>query len=196
MRGIEKIVDQILEEAREEEVKILDEAHIEVEKIKEASKEEIDKINTLATKEIEDELIKINELSKLSMEQKRKRAILEKKQEVIKEILDEAYEKLLVLSEDEYFNLLEDILKKAATDKSGEIRFNQKDREKVVSNNLMGKFEEIAREKAGSLSLGEDIDIESGFVLVYGGIEENCTFKALIEAKKEELHDVIQKILF
>lgn len=196
MRGIEKIVDQILEEAREEEVKILDEAHIEVEKIKEASKEEIDKINTLATKEIEDELIKINELSKLSMEQKRKRAILEKKQEVIKEILDEAYEKLLALPEEEYFNLLEDILKKAATDKSGEIRFNQKDREKVVSNNLMGKFEEIARGKAGSLSLGEDIDIESGFVLVYGGIEENCTFKALIEAKKEELHDVIQKILF
>ena len=38
--------------------------------------------------------------------------------------------------------------------------------------------------------------IEDGFVLVYGGIEENCTFRALMDAKKDQLQDTVNQILF
>ena len=38
--------------------------------------------------------------------------------------------------------------------------------------------------------------IDGGFVLVYGGIEENCTFKAMLEASREELHDMVNGKLF
>ena len=39
-------------------------------------------------------------------------------------------------------------------------------------------------------------DIENGFVLSYGDIEVNCTFKALFDEAKDELKDIICPILF
>ena len=54
-----------------------------------------------------------------------------------------------------------------------------------------------AAEKGGSLVLSkEQKAIEDGFILVYGGIEENCTLKALLDAKKDELQDKVNEILF
>ena len=54
-----------------------------------------------------------------------------------------------------------------------------------------------AAEAGGSLQLmKEPRPIEDGFVLVYGGIEENCTFRALLDAKKDELQDTVHRILF
>lgn len=54
-----------------------------------------------------------------------------------------------------------------------------------------------AEEKGGSLVLSrEPKAIEDGFILVYGGIEENCTLKALLDAKKDELQDKVNEILF
>ncbi len=43
---------------------------------------------------------------------------------------------------------------------------------------------------------GEPKEIDRGFILTYGGIEENCTFKALMDCKKDELQDLIRNILF
>ena len=42
----------------------------------------------------------------------------------------------------------------------------------------------------------ETIDTTGGFVLSYGGIEQNCTFKALIDAEREKLTDKVTKVLF
>ena len=53
-----------------------------------------------------------------------------------------------------------------------------------------------AAEKGGSLVLSKERSIEDGFILVYGGIEENCTLKALLDAKKDELQDKVNEILF
>ncbi len=38
--------------------------------------------------------------------------------------------------------------------------------------------------------------IPDGFVLVYGGVEENCTLKALFDVKKDQLQDKVNEILF
>lgn len=38
--------------------------------------------------------------------------------------------------------------------------------------------------------------IDGGFLLLYGGIEENCTFRALFDDKREELQDLTNQILF
>ena len=39
-------------------------------------------------------------------------------------------------------------------------------------------------------------NIDNGFILAYGGIEENCTIRAMFHTKQDELSDVVQKILF
>ena len=55
-----------------------------------------------------------------------------------------------------------------------------------------------AKKKGGSLELTETVPdgMDGGFILTYGGIEENCTIKALFDAKREELSDKVNRQLF
>ena len=39
-------------------------------------------------------------------------------------------------------------------------------------------------------------DIDAGFVLTYGGIEENCSFDAIFDSARETLQDKAQELLF
>ena len=38
--------------------------------------------------------------------------------------------------------------------------------------------------------------MDGGFVLLYGGIEENCTVRALFDARREALQDQVHALLF
>ena len=54
-----------------------------------------------------------------------------------------------------------------------------------------------AEAKGGKLVLKKEPKaIPDGFVLVYGGVEENCTLKALFDVKKDQLQDKVNEILF
>ena len=87
-------------------------------------------------------------------------------------------------------------MKKYALDEDGEIIFSQKDRDRMPAD-LMEKINALAEEKDGSLELSDEVrKTDGGFVLVYGGIEENCTFKSLLAIEKERLHDLINEIVF
>lgn len=196
MRGIEKIVNQILEEAHEQESKIQEQAHIEIEEIEEKSKDKVADIQSKNQEEIDREIKKIEDLSKLSIEQKKRRTILEEKQEIICKVIEEAYKELLEMDNKEYLNLVLNMIEKFAVSKSGEIYFNERDLA-IIDEAFEKEIEEKAKAKGGSLKLvREPKEIDKGFILTYGGIEENCTFKALIESKREELQDLIQRILF
>ena len=39
-------------------------------------------------------------------------------------------------------------------------------------------------------------DIDGGFILIYGGIEENCSFRAMLDANREHLADKVNELLF
>ena len=59
------------------------------------------------------------------------------------------------------------------------------------------KIEAAAQENGGRLTLKkEPKEIPDGFILVYGGVEENCTLKALFDAKKDQLQDRVNEMLF
>ena len=42
----------------------------------------------------------------------------------------------------------------------------------------------------------EPAELSDGFLLLYGGIEENCSFRAVLSARKEEMQDKVCGILF
>ncbi|MEE0784775.1 MAG: hypothetical protein U0M10_02385, partial [Oscillospiraceae bacterium] len=66
-----------------------------------------------------------------------------------------------------------------------------------MPENFAARLNAIAQEKGGALTLAPaGRVVGGGFILVYGGIEENCTFPALFEARKEELQDLVHKQLF
>ena len=58
-------------------------------------------------------------------------------------------------------------------------------------------IQKTAAGKGGALSLSRDAkEMSGGFILVYGGIEENCTIRALFDAERDELSDKVHGLLF
>ena len=65
-----------------------------------------------------------------------------------------------------------------------------------MPNDFMEKVNESLSEKNASVILAQrPYDIKSGCVIAYGEIEENCTFDALIEEKKDKIKDRLYKRL-
>ena len=55
----------------------------------------------------------------------------------------------------------------------------------------------LAAEKGGSLTIGEEsADIENGFILRYGGVDENCSLSSLFAEKKDMLQDLVSRTLW
>lgn len=44
--------------------------------------------------------------------------------------------------------------------------------------------------------LQKPAEIDGGFLLVYGGMEENCGIKAVFDSVKDELSDQVNRLLF
>ena len=196
MRGIEKIAAQIIGEAEEKKAAIYEEIQ-----------HKIDELNAKTDEEIKAELERINddilreegtleELAGLAAQQKRRQAALSAKQEVIGEIINEAYERLLNLEDEKYFAVIKKMLEDNVLSEKGEIIFSARDRQRMPKG-FEDVIKNVASEKGGELVMSDEIrSIDGGFVLVYGGIEENCTFKAMLEASREELHDMVNGKLF
>ena len=92
--------------------------------------------------------------------------------------------------------MIRKVLEKYALAEAGEIYFSAADLKRLPAG-FEKEISEIAAKKGGSLTLQKDSkEMENGCILVYGGIEENCTFRALFNAKKDRLQDVIHQELF
>ena len=92
-----------------------------------------------------------------------------------------------------YFEMLQKLLETYALPQEGTIYFSAADLARMPQ-----KFEDVieqtAQKKGGHLVVSkEPKDMDGGFVLVYGGIEENCTIRAMFHTKQDELSDVVQK---
>ena len=75
------------------------------------------------------------------------------------------------------------------------MRFSERDRKRFPAG-FEKEIGKIAAERGGSLRLGDNAAIDNGFILAYGGVEENCTFRAMFDSRKEALKDAARKVLF
>ena len=130
------------------------------------------------------------------MDMRRKQAVLAAKQEVIGGVLEKAYDAVMNLDDEKYFEMLEKLLEKHALAEEGVICFSEQDLERMPQG-FPEKIRNIAASKGGSLTLSEKPEkMDGGFLLVYGGIEENCTIRAVFDSKREELSDQVNRLLF
>lgn len=84
----------------------------------------------------------------------------------------------------DYFAMMMKILDKYVLAQAGEIYFSQADVNRMPAD-CRAEIEKIAKAKGGSLKIcSQEKGIEGGFVLAYGGIEENCTLRAMFDAKE------------
>lgn len=120
-----------------------------------------------------------------------KRAILKKKQEIIRETLDGTRRALTETRDKGYFEMLTSLLNRyAAKGKDGEILMTDADKK------AMTKEFETAVSAHGLKVSDKALVADSGFVLVYGSIEINCTVDAIFDAYADELSDMLGAFLF
>ena len=196
MTGLEKITSQIQEEAKDSAAKKLEAAKKEADEILAEAKKACEAMEAEAAEK--DALLKTNYESraKSSAEQQRRTALLRAKQEIIADVIEDAYVTLKKKDAKGYFLTMEKILKTYALAEDGEIYFSKEDLARMPAD-FEKKIKAAAKEKGGSLVLKKEPKaIADGFVLVYGGIEENCTLRALFDAKRDQLQDQVNAILF
>ena len=196
MTGLEKMQSQILSEAESSAKEILDNARKEADKIISEARERAEAECRRISEKSEAEVKGLQERADSSSDLQRRKELLKAKQEVIAEMLEKAYESLLHADENAYFDMLRRMLHKFVLPQEGEICFSKEDLEKMPKG-FRDEIQAIAKEKGGALTLSQEVrNVQGGFVLIYGGIEENCTFRAMFNSKRDELSDKVHALLF
>lgn len=196
MTGLEKMKSQILDEAQKNADEILKQAKEEAERIREEARNKGQAESSRILEKSRAEVKNTEERSVSSCALQKRKVLLETKQEIIAQVLETAYNTLAEADEETYFQSIRNMLGKYAAGQAGEICFSKRDLERMPKG-FEEEIQAIAKENGGALVLSEETrDISGGFVLIYGGIEENCSFQAMFNSRKDELSDKVHEILF
>ena len=196
MNGLDKLVARISGESDAQIQAIIDEANAKAAEIKADSdkkmKAECERIEKKAQTEVET----IEMRSKASAELKTKQILLTGKQELLNDTIGMAKEKLSNLSDQEYVDFIKKLFSKHVPSEDAVLKLNAADLKRIPQDVIDG-FVKSAEDKGAKLTVSsEAAEIKNGFVLDFGGIEENCTFDALIDQNIEELQDKVKSLLF
>jgi len=190
--GLEKIIKEIEKDAEDKAGKILAEANNEASEILDNAKKEAAEKAAAISANAKIAEADILERGKSADELNIKKKILLKKQEIINDIIKTAEDQLNALSEGAYFDLLFTMVKKFSTGDEGTVIFSENDKNRMPEN-----FKKKLSSECKNLKISDETaKIDSGFILSYGGIEENCSFKALFESNIELLQDKVHTLLF
>lgn len=196
MSGLDEIIRIIQSQQKENEERIIKSAENKTREIKSEADKNAEKAYSDYMKKAEATLARDYENACSSIDASMKREILKCKVEMIDSVIEKTISKLRNLPDDEYFELLEKLIKRHLRKGEG-ILFLGEDDLKRVPTDFADKINIFAKENNGSIKLSEiTADISDGFVLQYGLISENCSFHAIIESEKDGVRDTAAKILF
>lgn len=181
--------------------KIEEDNLLEVNKIKDDAKNQAEKImaDAEAAANAEAEVIIANADKKTSqmLENAKsgcdvliKRAEVSAKSEVVADCIKAAAAEIKAMADEKYFEVIKKlILKYHHHNEDGVIAMNAKDVARMPKKFIADINKEISKNGAKLVICDENADIDSGFIICYGGVVENCTFDSLIEEKKDEIKD-------
>ena len=196
MDSLERIINHINGEALAEADTIINEARGQAEDIiREAEGRAEDECAAIVEKARQEAQL-IEHIATSGAELKARNMRLETRQQAIADVLDDARGRLCRLPDEQYFTVLIQLARRYVQRGSGEIVLSQKDKKRMPAD-FMAKLNEKIAGKYAKLTLAEDTaETDGGFVLRYGGVEENCSFSALIDQYREQLSDKLGELLF
>lgn len=196
MTGLEKIISQIEQEAKDASAEILAKADKECAGILADAKATCGEITAKSVADCAALRADLLARAESGAQMQRKNRILAAKQEIIRDVIEKAMDKLLHQQNIDYFVLLGKMAERNARSGNGVMYLSGEDLARLPAY-FPRKLNEIGEAKGGTLVLSEEPrEIKGGFILAYGGIEENCSFEALFEAEKERLQDIVRAQLF
>lgn len=150
------------------------------------------KIEANARKESEN----IISMARSGAEQIEKRAVLAAKVEAVNSVLTKLLASLLALPDSEYFAAVLKLAGDNAMSGNCVAKLSSRDLARLPFDFEKSLVEELAKKNAACELSKEPADIGSGIILIYGDIEINCSFEAVIEANADIYKAKINEIIF
>lgn len=193
MAGIDKMIRQIEDDTKSVCDDMLQKARAKAEKILTEAKTEAEKITAAGKRRTADRVADIEKRGESSAALEERKVALYTKQSIIGDMLSKGMEAAKNLPENEYFELILKMIEKNSQDGDGIISFGKRDLGRLPKNYLQ-KINSVSK---GKLTLSDHAAaIDAGFILSYGGIEENCSFDAIFMSEADQLSDRAGKLLF
>ena len=193
MSGIDKIIRQIEEDTQKVCDGIIAQAESKAALITADAQAQAARIKADSDQRIIDTVADIKKRGDSAADLEEKMIRLKTKQGIISDMIAGGLDRLKTLPDDEYFDLILKMVRKYSQPQSGEIRFGKKDLGRLPQG-FITRVNEVA---AGELTLSDTAaSIDAGFILIYGGIEENCSFDAILLSEDESVKDKAGKLLF
>ena len=196
MSGLDEILNIIDEQRIQNEESIIGAANQKAaairsegeQKAQKAYSEQLEKGQTDAKRDF------VNACASVDSDMKRK--VLDSKVKLIDSAIEATLERLAKLPEDEYFAMLKRLAEQKLRKGSGLISLSANDLKRLPAD-FETDIRSSAEKLGGTLEISKKpADISDGFILSYGLISENCSFRAIIESKRDEVRDTAAAKLF
>lgn len=196
MSGLDEILNIIDEQRIQNEESIIGAANQKAaairsegeQKAQKAYSEQLEKGQTDAKRDF------VNACASVDSDMKRK--VLDSKVKLIDSAIEATLERLAKLPEDEYFAMLKRLAEQKLRKGSGLISLSANDLKRLPAD-FETNIRSSAEKLGGTLEISKKpADISDGFILSYGLISENCSFRAIIESERDEVRDTAAAKLF
>ena len=196
MTGLEKITSEIKADADKSVAAIIDKANAEASDILAGAEKEAAEAVAKINHDVSVRLSASKSTAESAAALRKRRLILEEKQKLIGEVIEEAKNLIYALPDNVYFEKILKLAEKNVNPAEGTIIFNAKDLSRLPAD-FETKLNMVAVAKGGKLTVSKETrPIDGGFVLLYEGIDQNCSITSLFETHIESVQDKIQKLLF
>lgn len=196
MSGIEEILNIIDSQQKQTEDNLVSAAEHKASAIIYDGKEKAEKAYEEHIKKMSEQLAHDFDNACSSADAAMKRRVLARKIGLIDETIEAALTKLDKLPDSEYFAVIGKLAAKRLRAGEGVLSLSKRDLGRVPDS-FMKELSAAAVKVGGSVKLdSQPADIENGFILTYGLISENCSFRAVVEAEREGVRDTAARVLF
>ena len=195
MASLDKILEDIRSESAQAVASVMDAAQAQRDRVLAEAQEEADartgKILARAKDQADDLIARADSAAQLQ----RRRMILETKQDLIASVIGQAKQAILDLPDSDYFELILKLISSNALPGDGEVCFSRKDFSRLPKD-FAAKLVAALPEGAKLNVSRDEAQIDGGFILKYGGVEQNLSIGEIFEEKKDRMTDIAGKILF
>lgn len=198
MKGTEKIIAHIENDAKAQAQAIIDEANKKADEVRSAGEK--------AAQEAYEKLIREGKAECEAMlgrkvrmaEMEAKKSVLGAKQERVVETFAKSVSIICDMPRDKYASMFAEMAAKVSVSGTEKMYFNKKDKEECAQR-IADRANELlaARGKVGKLTVADEtVNICGGFVLIENGIELNCSAEMLVDRCHKTMVAEVANALF
>lgn len=195
MTGLEKIIEKIDTDSEKDCASVIAAAYEKAKKLESDAEAERKQMTRDILDGAAERAGEIAERGEASAQQIKRQTLLKAKIEIVNEVMETALSEIKSLGEKEYFDILLKLAVSNARKGSGVMLLSSKDIGQAPTGFINNVISQLPSGYEITIS-DKPADIDGGFILVYGDIDVNCTFEALVGERRDELKERVCSIIF